>query len=63
VTGAKFQNFIGIVVRDKILCVIGGKIADEKIFIDSQPWKYAVMFGILVDGLSVSLACVLPSRQ
>ncbi len=35
--GSKLQKFIGIVVKDKILRIIGRKIADENIFINLNP--------------------------
>jgi hypothetical protein len=39
VIGRKFQKFIGIVIGDKISRIIVRKIADNNIFIDSQPWS------------------------
>jgi hypothetical protein len=37
VIGSNPQKFIGIVIGDEILLIIGGKIADDKDFIHPQP--------------------------
>jgi hypothetical protein len=42
VIGSNLQKFIAIVIGDEILQIIGRKIADDKGFINPQPWSFLI---------------------